>query len=228
MEVDTSPRARSRGRSAERAHAKKPVKVNRVPTIICSGRPFRKGSHERFRASKRISSFHPPENVIGSGPTEIHPRVLTTMSQPAIGLSRSGLRRDDGRAEGLLSYVYQTKNPLTFPVSGPGPWEWSTASSTSFARDKVIVCKNGVFGGRMIENVERAGARPSSSRTSGARRSIRRSSRTRSRKTATPAWLPSCTARVSACVQPKSELVGAAYGDKCGCSPPSSEQGSCP
>src|SRR3972149_2070739 len=58
----------------------------------------------------------------------------------------------------LLRYASQTKNPLTFPVSGPG----SVGMEYCFVNlvkpdDKVIVCKNGVFGGRMVENVERAG-----------------------------------------------------------------------
>src|SRR5260370_12622707 len=62
--------------------------------------------------------------------------------------------------KGFLSYVYQTKNPLTFPVSGPG----SVGMEYCFVNlvapgDKVIVCRNGVFGGRMIENVERAGGK---------------------------------------------------------------------
>ena len=35
--------------------------------------------------AKKIHSFHPPQRTLmGPGPTEIHPRVLTTMSQPAI------------------------------------------------------------------------------------------------------------------------------------------------
>src|SRR5262245_60393457 len=43
-------------------------------------------AHLQFAPSKRIQSFHPPQRTLmGPGPTEIHPRVLTTMSQPAIG-----------------------------------------------------------------------------------------------------------------------------------------------
>jgi alanine-glyoxylate transaminase/serine-glyoxylate transaminase/serine-pyruvate transaminase len=58
----------------------------------------------------------------------------------------------------LLRYAFQTKNALTFPVSGPG----SVGMEMCFVNmvspgDKVIVCRNGVFGGRMIENVERCG-----------------------------------------------------------------------
>jgi alanine-glyoxylate transaminase/serine-glyoxylate transaminase/serine-pyruvate transaminase len=58
----------------------------------------------------------------------------------------------------LLQYAFQTKNELTMPVSAPG----SAGMETCFANlvepgDKVIVCQNGVFGGRMKENVERCG-----------------------------------------------------------------------
>jgi alanine-glyoxylate transaminase/serine-glyoxylate transaminase/serine-pyruvate transaminase len=58
----------------------------------------------------------------------------------------------------LLQYVFQTNNELTFAVSAPG----SAGMECCFANlvepgDKVIVCQNGVFGGRMQENVERCG-----------------------------------------------------------------------
>jgi alanine-glyoxylate transaminase/serine-glyoxylate transaminase/serine-pyruvate transaminase len=58
----------------------------------------------------------------------------------------------------LMQYAFQTENALTMPVSAPG----SAGMETCFANlvepgDKVIVCQNGVFGGRMKENVERCG-----------------------------------------------------------------------
>ena len=58
----------------------------------------------------------------------------------------------------LLRYAFQTGNPLTMPVSAPG----SAGMETCFVNlvqpgDKVVVCVNGVFGGRMKENVERCG-----------------------------------------------------------------------
>jgi alanine-glyoxylate transaminase/serine-glyoxylate transaminase/serine-pyruvate transaminase len=57
-----------------------------------------------------------------------------------------------------LRYAFQTHNALTFPISGPG----SVGMEMCFVNmidpgDKVIVCRNGVFGGRMIENVQRCG-----------------------------------------------------------------------
>jgi alanine-glyoxylate transaminase / serine-glyoxylate transaminase / serine-pyruvate transaminase len=83
------------------------------------------------------------------------------MSQPAIGYLDPVFVEMMEELKSLLRYVYQTKNPLTFPISGPG----SVGMEFCFVNmvtpgDKVIVCRNGVFGGRMIENVERCGATP--------------------------------------------------------------------
>ncbi len=114
---------------------------------------------KQLAATKKITSFHPPQRTLmGPGPTEIHPRVLTTMSQPAIGYLDPVFVEMMEELKALLRYVYQTNNPLTFPVSGPG----SVGMEYCFVNlvapgDKVIVCRNGVFGGRMLENVERCG-----------------------------------------------------------------------
>lgn len=114
---------------------------------------------KQLAATKKITSFHPPQRTLmGPGPTEIHPRVLTTMSQPAIGYLDPVFVEMMEELKSLLRYVYQTDNALTFPVSGPGSvgMEYCFVNMVS-PGDRVIVCRNGVFGGRMIENVERCG-----------------------------------------------------------------------
>src|SRR3954447_5021269 len=62
------------------ASAKNPVRVKSRP----ENAPFGINSEEamsQFAPAKRIQSFHPPQRTLmGPGPTEIHPRVLTTMS----------------------------------------------------------------------------------------------------------------------------------------------------
>jgi alanine-glyoxylate transaminase/serine-glyoxylate transaminase/serine-pyruvate transaminase len=65
------------------------------------------------------------------------------------------------QTKALLQYAFQTANSLTMPVSAPG----SAGMEACFVNlvepgDKVIVCQNGVFGGRMKENVERCGGTP--------------------------------------------------------------------
>lgn len=114
---------------------------------------------KQHNAVRKITSFHPPQRTLmGPGPTEIHPRVLTTMSQPAIGYLDPVFVEMMEELKTLLRYAYQTDNALTFPVSGPG----SVGMEYCFVNlvapgDKVVVARNGVFGGRMIENVERCG-----------------------------------------------------------------------
>jgi len=80
------------------------------------------------------------------------------MSQPAIGYLDPVFVEMMEELKALLRYVYQTENALTFPVSGPGSVGMEYCFVNMVAPgDKVIVCRNGVFGGRMIENVERCG-----------------------------------------------------------------------
>jgi alanine-glyoxylate transaminase/serine-glyoxylate transaminase/serine-pyruvate transaminase len=111
---------------------------------------------------KKITSFHPPQRVLlGPGPSNINPRVLAAMSLPVIGYLDPIFVEMMEELKTLLRYVYQTDYPLTYPVSGPG----SVGMESCFVNmvspgDKVIVCRNGVFGGRMIENVERCGGTP--------------------------------------------------------------------
>src|SRR5213592_2694390 len=144
------------------ASAKKPVKVKSRPEGHLFGSPLSgKEAMNDFAPAKRISSFHPPQRTLmGPGPTEIHPRVLTTMSQPAIGYLDPVFVEMMEELKALLRYVYQTDNALTFPVSGPGSVGMEYCFVNMVAPgDKVVVCRNGVFGGRMIENVERAGGK---------------------------------------------------------------------
>jgi alanine-glyoxylate transaminase/serine-glyoxylate transaminase/serine-pyruvate transaminase len=146
----------------DEASAKKPVQVKSRPKDAPFGLHGETESMAKFGMPKRIQSFHPPQRTLmGPGPTEIHPRVLTTMSQPAIGYLDPVFVEMMEELKGLLRYVFQTKNALTFPLSGPG----SVGMEFCFVNlvapgDKVLVCINGVFGQRMLENVIRTGGEP--------------------------------------------------------------------
>lgn len=102
-------------------------------------------------------SFHPPTRVLmGPGPSDVSPRVLAALMRPTIGHLDPAFVTMMDEVRELLQYAFQTKNPVTYPVSAPG----SAGMETCFVNlvepgDKVIVCVNGVFGGRMRENVER-------------------------------------------------------------------------
>jgi alanine-glyoxylate transaminase/serine-glyoxylate transaminase/serine-pyruvate transaminase len=105
-------------------------------------------------------SFHPPvRTLMGPGPSDVDPRILEAMSRPTIGHLDPQFVSMMDEMKGLLRYAFQTDYELAMPVSAPG----SAGMETCFVNlvepgDKVVVCQNGVFGGRMKENVERCGA----------------------------------------------------------------------
>ncbi len=107
-----------------------------------------------------VSSFNPPvRTLMGPGPSDVHPRILSALARPTIGHLDPAFVQMMDELKSLLQYAMQTKNELTIPVSAPG----SAGMETCFVNliepgDKVVVCQNGVFGGRMKENVERIGA----------------------------------------------------------------------
>jgi alanine-glyoxylate transaminase/serine-glyoxylate transaminase/serine-pyruvate transaminase len=118
-------------------------------------------SAKRERTAEMTDSFHPPHRTLmGPGPSDVSPRVLAAMARPTVGHLDPVFVDFMDQLKGLLQYAFQTTNPLTMPVSGPG----SAGMETCFVNlvepgDTVVVCRNGVFGGRMRENVIRAGGR---------------------------------------------------------------------
>ena len=107
-----------------------------------------------------IKSFHPPvRTLMGPGPSDVNPRVTAAMGAPTIGHLDPAFVMLMDEIKQMLQYAFKTKNRLTIPVSAPG----SAGMEACFVNllepgDKAIVCQNGVFGGRMKENVERCGA----------------------------------------------------------------------
>src|SRR5471030_847584 len=141
------------------ANAKKPVRVKSRPDDLFGSPLPGSDAMSDFAPAKRIFSFHPPQRTLmGPGPSEINPRVMAAMSLPAIGYLDPIFVEMMEELKSLLRYVYQTHNALTFPISGPGSvgMEYCFVNLVTPGM-KVIVCRNGVFGGRMLENVERCG-----------------------------------------------------------------------
>ena len=106
-----------------------------------------------------ITTFSPtPRTLMGPGPSDVHPRILTAMAKPTIGHLDPEFIRLMDENKVMLQGVFQTQNALTIPLSAPG----SAGMEASFVNliepgDKVIILQNGVFGGRMAENVRRFG-----------------------------------------------------------------------
>ena len=101
----------------------------------------------------------PHRLLLGPGPSAVHPRVLRTMSTALVGyLDPEWLALMD-EEQALLRAVFQTKNTLTFPMSGTG----SAGMETAFCNfvepgDTVVIGCNGYFSERMCEMARLYGA----------------------------------------------------------------------
>ncbi|MEC9092858.1 MAG: alanine--glyoxylate aminotransferase family protein [Planctomycetota bacterium] len=107
-----------------------------------------------------FSELDPAERVLmGPGPSEVPDRVLRALGAPTIGhLDPEYLQIMDETRQ-LLRNVFQTQNEMTLAMSGTG----SAGMEACFCNlvepgDEILVCINGVFGGRMKDVAERYGA----------------------------------------------------------------------
>ena len=101
----------------------------------------------------------PIRTLMGPGPSDIHPRVLEAMSKPTIGHLDPYYLTVMNELQQMLRLLFRTKNEMTMAISATG----SAGMETTIVNlvepgDSVLICVNGVFGGRMADVASRAGA----------------------------------------------------------------------
>ena len=98
--------------------------------------------------------------LLGPGPSDVPARVLSALAAPTLGhLDPEYLAMMD-ELRTLLQEIFRTKNEMTLAISGTGSAGMeATVVNLVEPGDEVIVCVNGVFGGRMKDVMERAGAK---------------------------------------------------------------------
>jgi alanine-glyoxylate transaminase/serine-glyoxylate transaminase/serine-pyruvate transaminase len=103
----------------------------------------------------------PPQRILmGPGPSDIHPRVLSALARPTVGHLDPYYLQVMDELQSMLRRVFRTKNELTFAVSGTGSaGQEATVMNLVERGDSVVVCVNGVFGIRLVDMAERAGAK---------------------------------------------------------------------
>ncbi len=96
---------------------------------------------------------------MGPGPSDVHPRVLEAMAKGTVGhLDPYYLEIMDG-LQAMLRDVFRTQNPMTFAISATGSAGMeATVVNLIEPGEPMVVCINGVFGARMADVAERAGA----------------------------------------------------------------------
>ncbi len=102
----------------------------------------------------------PPVRVLmGPGPSDVHPRVLQALASPTVGHLDPYYLELMNDLQVMLRTLFNTTNQMTMAISGTGSAGMETAVVNLIdPGDKMVVCVNGVFGGRMADVARRAGA----------------------------------------------------------------------
>jgi alanine-glyoxylate transaminase/serine-glyoxylate transaminase/serine-pyruvate transaminase len=96
---------------------------------------------------------------MGPGPSDIPPRVLAALGAPTVGHLDPYFLRVMDELQRMLRQVFRTQNELTLAVSGTGSSGMEACVVNLIEPgDRMLVCVNGVFGGRMADIAGRAGA----------------------------------------------------------------------
>src|SRR4030095_14602726 len=117
---------------------------------------------EKSIERKTYERFDPPKRILlGPGPSQVDDRVLSAMAAPLLGHLDPLFLQCMDDVQSLLRYVFETENRVTVPISATGSAGMEAALVNVIEPgDEVVVCINGVFGQRMRDIIERAGAKP--------------------------------------------------------------------
>lgn len=96
---------------------------------------------------------------MGPGPSDVAASVLAALAAPTVGHLDPYFLKVMDETQTMLRQVFQTENRLTLAVSGTGSAGMEACVVNLIEPgDRMLVCVNGVFGGRMKDVAGRAGA----------------------------------------------------------------------
>ncbi len=107
-----------------------------------------------------FGAMNPTQRVLmGPGPSDVSARVLRALAAPTLGHLDPEYLKIMDETRHMLRQVFQTKNEMTMAISGTGSAGMEACVCNLIEPgDEMIVCVNGVFGGRMKDVAERYGA----------------------------------------------------------------------
>ena len=107
------------------------------------------------------AAFRPPSRILmGPGPSDVPRRVRDALARPTIGHLDPEFVSFMDAIKLLLQRAFACEHAMTMPVSGPGTAGMETCVVNLLEPgDTIVVCRNGVFGGRIAQMAERLGAR---------------------------------------------------------------------
>ena len=102
----------------------------------------------------------PPRLLLGPGPSDAHPRVLSAMATPLLGHLDPAFLDIMQETQQMLRDAFVTNNVLTIPISATGMAGMEACAVNLLEPgDSVVVCVMGYFGQRMVEVAGRTGAK---------------------------------------------------------------------
>ncbi len=108
--------------------------------------------HDSFKPHKRI--------LMGPGPSNVHPKVLDSMSKAPLGHLDPQFIELMDEIKSLLKYTFKTESDSTFVLSGPGSLGMEACIVNLIEPgDKIIVCVGGYFANRMTQIAEKIGGK---------------------------------------------------------------------
>ncbi len=100
-----------------------------------------------------------PRLLLGPGPSDAHPRVLSAMTTPLLGHLDPQFLEIMNETQQMLRQVLRTENKMTFLLSATGMAGMECCLVNLIEPgDKMVVCSKGYFGTRMLDIAGRAGA----------------------------------------------------------------------
>ncbi|WP_278471334.1 pyridoxal-phosphate-dependent aminotransferase family protein [Gimesia maris] len=105
-------------------------------------------------------AIHPPRRTLmGPGPSDVAASVLAALGAPTVGHLDPYFLKVMDEVQDMLRNIFHTTNELTLAVSGTGSAGMEACVVNLLEPgDKIVVCTNGVFGGRMADVAGRIGA----------------------------------------------------------------------
>ncbi|XP_065267238.1 alanine--glyoxylate aminotransferase [Emys orbicularis] len=101
----------------------------------------------------------PDRLLLGPGPSNVPPRILTAGGRQLIGHLHKEMFQIMDEIKLGIQYAFQTQNPLTLAISGPGHCAMEAAlMNTVEAGEVVLIAVNGIWGERATDISKRLGA----------------------------------------------------------------------
>ncbi len=105
------------------------------------------------------ATINPPlRTLLGPGPSDVDPRVLAALARPTVGHLDPYYLKIMDELQAMLRVAFRTQNRMTMAISGTGSaGQEAAVANLVEPGERVLVCVNGVFGGRLVDMAERAG-----------------------------------------------------------------------